>query len=254
MKMKSRKPDYDLDAPGLVRGFLLGGPALVATGWLLARWGSTRNHSFPAGVSISLGTAMFWTGIGLFLESFLLMESSYYGKFRARDLLLDGLRLRGDEKVLDVGCGHGLLLISAAKRLPRGRAFGIDLWSQVDQGNNSKEATLANAALEGVADRVEVHTGDMRKLPFPDASFDVAIANLAIHNVPSREGRRQAISEIVRVLKPGGRVALMDFKKVGDYVSDLRAFGLPGARASGPVFWIFPPVRIARAQKPAKSA
>jgi len=195
---------------------------------------------------------MFWTGIGLFLESFLLMASSYYGKFRARNLLLDELQLAGNEALLDVGCGHGLLLIGAAKRLPHGRVVGIDLWSQVDQGNNSREATLRNAALEGVPDRVEVQTGDMRKMPFADATFDTIVANLAIHNVPSREGRRQAISEIVRVLKPGGRVALMDFKKVGDYVSDLQAFGMSGARASGPIFWIFPPVRIARAQKPTK--
>jgi ubiquinone/menaquinone biosynthesis C-methylase UbiE len=133
------------------------------------------------------------------------MASSYYGKFHARDRLLDGLGLAGDETLLDVGCGHGLLLIGAAKRLPRGRAVGIDLWSQVDQGNNSKEATLGNAELEGVADRVEIHTGDMRQMPFADATFDAVVANLAIHNVPSREGRRQAISEIVRVLTPGGR-------------------------------------------------
>ncbi len=246
----SQKPDYGLDAPGLVRGFLLGGPVLIVAGWLLARWGFTRDHSFPAAVPISLGFAMFWTGICFFLESFLLMASSYYGKFHARDRLLDGLQLAGDETLLDVGCGHGLLLIGAAKRLPRGRAVGIDLWSQVDQGNNSKEATLGNAELEGVADRVEVHTGDMRQMPFADATFDAVVANLAIHNIPSREGRRQAISEIVRVLTPGGRVALMDFKKTGDYASDLRALGLTNARAGGPIFWIFPPVRIARGQKP----
>ena len=186
----SQKPDYGLDAPGLVRGFLLGGPVLIVAGWLLARWGFTRDHSLPAAVPISLGLAMFWTGICFFLESFLLIASSYYGKFHARDRLLDGLQLAGDETLLDVGCGHGLLLIGAAKRLPRGRAVGIDLWSQVDQGNNSKEATLRNAELEGVADRVEVHTGDMRQMPFADATFDAVVANLAIHNVPSREGRR----------------------------------------------------------------
>lgn len=248
----SQKPDYGLDAPGLVRGFLLGGPALIAAGWLLERWGFTHRHSLSGAVPISLGIAMFWTGISLFLESFLLMASSYYGKFRARDLLLDGLSLTGEETLLDVGCGHGLLLIGAAKRLPRGRALGIDLWSQVDQGNNSKEATLRNAAIEGVADRVKVETGDMRQMPFADATFDAIVASLAIHNVPSREGRRQAISEIVRVLKPGGRVALMDLQKTKEYVSNLHALGLSDARSEGPIFWIFPPVRIVHAQKPGK--
>jgi hypothetical protein len=93
----SQKPDYGLDAPGLVRGFLLGGPVLIVAGWLLARWGFTRDHSFPSAVPISLGFAMFWTGICFFLGSFLLMASSYYGKFHARDRLFDGLQPAGDE-------------------------------------------------------------------------------------------------------------------------------------------------------------
>ena len=239
-----KKPDYGLDAPGLVRGFFFGGPALFAAGYFLIPWSKAYFPPF-----IGFGYGAFYSGIVFFLESFLLMGSSYYGKFRARDRLLDSLHLRGDETVLDVGCGHGLLLIGAAKRLPRGRSIGIDLWSQVDQGNNSREATLENARLEGVADRVEVRDGDMRKLPFPDASVDAVIANLAIHNISSREGRREAIAEIVRVLKPGGQAALMDFKHVGQYAEDLKKDGIADARASGLVFWIFPPVRIASGRK-----
>jgi SAM-dependent methyltransferase len=240
-----KKPDYGLDAPGVVRGFLMGGPALFAAGYFLLDWAKLKNF----GLFIGFGHAMFYTGIVLFIESFLMMGSSYYGKFRARDKLLDSLHLRGDETVLDVGCGHGLLLIAAAKRLKRGRSIGIDLWSQVDQGNNSREATLENARLEGVAERVEVRDGDMRKLPFADASVDAVVANLAIHNISSREGRREAIAEIVRVLKPGGQAALMDFKHVGQYAEDLRRSGIADARASGPSFWIFPPVRVARGRK-----
>jgi arsenite methyltransferase len=198
---------------------------------------------------IGISYSMFYCGIVLFSESLLLMGSSYYGKFRARDRLLDSLHLRGDETVLDVGCGHGLLLIAAAKRVPRGRSIGIDLWSQVDQGNNSREATVQNATWEGVAERVEVRDGDMRKLPFADASVDAVVANLAIHNISSRDGRRQAISEIVRVLKIGGQVALMDFKHVGQYCEDLKKNGVRDASASRPIFWIFPPVRVARGHK-----
>ncbi len=244
--MPDQKPDYGLDAPGLVRGFFFGGPALIVAGHFLRAWGTSRGLAPAIGISYS----MLYTGIVLFIESFFLAASSYYGKFRARDSLLDRLNLRGDETVLDVGCGHGLLLIAAAKRLPRGRSIGIDLWSQVDQGNNSREATLRNAALEGVSERVELHDGDMRKLPLPDASVDAVIANLAIHNISSRDGRRQAISEIVRVLKPGGQVALMDFKKVGQYVDDLKKNGIADAHSSGLIFWIFPPVRIALGHKP----
>jgi ubiquinone/menaquinone biosynthesis C-methylase UbiE len=53
----------------------------------------------------------------------------------------------------------------------------------------------------------------------------------------------------VRVLKPGGQVALMDFKKVGQYADDLRTSGLSDVRVSGPSFWIFPPVRTATGTK-----
>lgn len=244
--MAEQKADYGLDAPGLVRGFLFGGPALIAAGYFSRVWGLAHGNDVLYGLSYS----MISTGVVLFVESLLLMSSSYYGKFRARDLLLDRLALRGDESVLDVGCGHGLLLIGAAKRLPRGRAFGIDLWSQVDQGDNSRAATLRNAEIEGVEAWVELHDGDMRKLPFADASMDAVVANSAIHNISSREGRREAVAEIVRVLKPGGQVALMDFKKVGQYVEDLRACGIADAHASGLIFWIFPPVRMALGRKP----
>ena len=85
----------------------------------------------------------------------------------------------------DVGAVRCLL--AAAKRLPRGRAIGVDLW-RADQTDNSQQATLANAALENVADRVEVHTADMTALPLADDSVDVIVSSLAIHNIPTRAG------------------------------------------------------------------
>ncbi|EUA52195.1 methyltransferase domain protein [Mycobacterium xenopi 4042] len=102
------------------------------------------------------------------------------------DEILDGLRLRGDETLLDLGCGRGAVLLAAAKRLPRGRAVGIDLW-RADQTDNSPTATMTNARLEDVADRVEVRTADMTALPFDDESFDVVVSSLAIHNIPTRK-------------------------------------------------------------------
>ena len=243
--MAKDSPNYGLDAPGLVGGFFLGGPLLVVLGILLAAW--AKRHSVPVLNTLSGMTA--GTGIILFVEAILMVASSYFGKFRARDRLLRSLCLRGCETILDVGCGHGLLLIGAAKLLPRGSAVGIDIWSGKDQSSNSREATLRNAMQEGVAERVEVHDGDMRRMPFPDASFDAVIANLAIHNISSRQGRREAIQEFVRTLKPGGQVALMDFQKVGEYATDLRAAGMEDVHVSGFNFWIFPPVRTARGRK-----
>jgi ubiquinone/menaquinone biosynthesis C-methylase UbiE len=76
--------------------------------------------------------------------------------------------------------------------------YGIDAPGVIralarDQSANSRAATLANAQLEGVADRVEVLDGDMRTLPFADASFDCAVACLAIHNVAGAEDPRGSL-------------------------------------------------------------
>jgi hypothetical protein len=55
---------------------------------------------------------------------------------------------------------------------------------------------------------------------------------------------------VVRVPKPGGQVALTDFKHVGQYIDNLKSFGIADAHASGLIFWVFPPVRIALGRKP----
>src|SRR5271166_3550430 len=94
------------------------------------------------------------------------LYTSRRGKFLAWAELLDQLNLRGDERILDLGCGRGAVLLLAAQHLTTGRAVGVDLWRRVDQSGNSAEATQRNAAAEGVANRVELHTGDMTALPF----------------------------------------------------------------------------------------
>jgi len=243
--MSKPKPDYGLDAPAVCRNLFNGGLAALGIGVFMALWGE-RNHS---GAVSGIGSFIFNAGIGCLIGAALMFASSRFGKLRARDRILDRLNLSGDETVLDVGCGHGLLLIGAAKRLPQGRSVGIDLWSQVDQGNNSREATLRNAVLEGVTERVEVRDGDMRKLPFADATFDAAVAHFAIHNIPSHEGRREAIREIVRVLKANGQVALSDMKSVGLYADELRKSTMSGVKISWPSFWTWPPARTVTARK-----
>jgi len=241
------RADYGLDAPGLVKFFMYAGTILGAGGIFLEGGAlMIGHHSFLIHV---IGNTMTATGCVFILEMWGMMFSSHYGKLRARDRLIDGLELKGDEQVLDVGCGRGLLLIGAAKRLKSGKAVGLDLWSQTDLGDNRKSATMENAAIEAVTERVEVADGDMRKMPFADGTFDAVVASNSIHNIYDREGRREAIGEIVRVLKPGGRVGLLDIRHTAQYAEDLRAMGMKGVERSGLVFWIFPPVRVVRGKK-----
>jgi len=163
--------------------------------------------------------------------------------------MLNMVNWRGDERVLDVGTGAGLLLIGAAKRLTNGRPTGIDLWSQVDLSANEKQRTLRNAELEGVKDRVEVLDGDATAMTFPDNTFDVIVSLACIHNIPTREGRDKACQQIARVLKPGGAAIISDFKNTGRYKSEFKKAGLKLSSEGGYSWTTFPPMRIIKVTK-----
>src|SRR5262245_5235440 len=131
-----------------------------------------------------------------------------HGKFVVWNRILDGLQVRSDERVLDMGCGRGAVLIAVAKRLTSGHATGIDLWSTRDQSGNASDVTRRNASIEGVSDRIAIETGDMRSLPFADGSFDLVVSSLAIHNIRTNSDRAKAVSVAWRVLKRGGRLVV----------------------------------------------
>jgi arsenite methyltransferase len=243
-----RRANYGVDVPEMIRDNLLVGSLLTLLGLVLRR-GAQKIESSVTPLIPWLGSLTAGVGALMVLEGLAIVWSSKVAKPWWANHLLNQLHLQGHERVLDVGCGRGLLLIGAARRLPHGRAVGIDLWSQADQSQNSREATLLNTQVEEVSQRVEIHEGDMRTLPFPDASFDVVVASLAIHNIESQEGRHQAIQEILRVLKPGGRVALMDIFHVKQMASQARACGLQQVQISLPFPFHYPPLRTMTGNK-----
>ncbi len=230
--MGGRRARYGIDAPGVVLTFALLGIA----GFGLAKLARPlRGFAIPGAVFAAEAVLMVW--------------SSRFGKRRVVRRMLDGLALPPDARVLDVGCGRGLVMIEAANRVPAGRSVGVDLWRRSDQSGNNRRVTLENAAREGVAERVKVHDGDARRLPFDDGCFDAVVSSLVVHNIPDRAGRADAIREMARMLRPGGRLAVLDFRHTADYAETLRAAGLAQVRRSGLRFGVFPPVRIVTASK-----
>ena len=168
----------------------------------------------------------------MLLSAALMFLYAKFGKFRHRDRMLDMIGWKGEETVLDVGTGRGLLLIGAAKRLDSGRAVGIDIWNEQDLSGNNIENALKNAEIEGVRSRIEIRNEDARKMSFPDASFDVVLSNLCLHNIPDAEGRRQACKEIARVMRPSAVALISDFKSTKLYKSEFEAIGLSVKRSA----------------------
>lgn len=182
------------------------------------------------------------------------LHTTRRGKFLVWAEILHSLPLGGGERVLDVGCGLGAVLTMIAEHVPRGRVVGIDLWT-ADQSGNCIDAAQRNLTAEGVQERCEVVTGDMRSLPFPDGSFDLIVSSLAIHNVHTLTERIQALDEIARVLVPGGRVAIADLAWTGAYARRLEALGFLNVRRRrlGWRFWWgpgYPATTLVTATKP----
>jgi SAM-dependent methyltransferase len=156
-----------------------------------------------------------------------------HGKFIEWERILDHIRLRGNETVLDMGCGRGAVLTAVARRLSTGNVTGVDIWSKKDQSGNAQDVTLRNAALERVSGRVRIETADMRSLPFADATFDLVVSSLAIHNIRRNAGRRKAIAEAYRVLKPGGRLVIADIRATWIYADALSTLGASDVQRRG---------------------
>lgn len=241
MSGEAAKADYGVDAPGVIRNLFLAGVATLAMYRLLP---SVKIGS----VTLLLSPMFRNTAIGCIAGGMLMLVYSKFMKFRHRDKMLEMVNWRGDERVLDVGTGAGLLLIGAAKKLGTGKATGVDLWSMTDLSGNARERTLRNAEIEGVKEKVEVLDGDAAAMKFADGTFDVVMSNLVIHNIPSREGRKKACREIARVLKPGGVAVISDFVKTREYQAELVKAGLE-ISWSGWSWGTFPPLRVIEARK-----
>jgi ubiquinone/menaquinone biosynthesis C-methylase UbiE len=120
----------------------------------------------------------------------------------ARDAYLGLLDIAAGERVLDVGCGSGVVTREVARRVGSGgRVVGVD----PSQALLAVARRLAREA--GVGEHVEFHEGGVHRLPFPDGAFDVVVCVTVLSHVPAADA---AIPELVRVLRPRGRLGVFD--------------------------------------------
>lgn len=171
--------------------------------------------------------------------------SSRVGKFLMRDRVFGLLDLKGNEQILDVGCGRGLLTIEAAKRLSSGMVTGIDHWQGTAEYKYTSTMVWENARIEGVSDKIKIVDGDATALPFSDNQFDIVTTSLMMHHVHDTD---QALNEMVRVLKSNGILLIADIA-AGRMITSLEGMGmtLTSFKQATRLFYI--PVKILAAKK-----
>ena len=151
--------------------------------------------SRPAGHGITIGTPSFYD-----LSVRLLFAGR---RRRAYRTLLAAAQVQPGHRVLDVGSGPGYFARILAEAVgPEGSVVGIDAAPEMSEYANRKAAHLSNCRFQ---------PGTAESLAFPDAAFDVVVSSLVLHHLPE-EARLQAVREMKRVLRPGGRVLLAEFR------------------------------------------
>lgn len=226
--------NYGIDAPGVVRNFFAIGTVLLIAG-LAARALLASERIAPTTWTRILAVNGTITGAICLVMGCWMLASSKWLKQQVARALLDARAWRGDESVLDIGCGRGLVAVAAARRVPHGKVTGVDIWQERDLGGNDPAAIRANAEAAGVADRLAVDTGDARALPYRDAAFDVVASMTALHNIPDKAGRRAALAEAWRVTRPGGQILIFDIRHARAYAAQLRAAGAVDVALKGPI-------------------
>jgi ubiquinone/menaquinone biosynthesis C-methylase UbiE len=131
------------------------------------------------------------------------------GKERAfREKVVALANLRGGEAILDIGCGTGSQAIAACRCIgSSGSVTALDASAEMLERARSKarKASMDISFVQGAAER----------LPFRDDQFDIVLSTVMLHHLP-RKIRKESLAEIRRVLKPGGRVVIVDFEGTAD--------------------------------------
>jgi ubiquinone/menaquinone biosynthesis C-methylase UbiE len=150
------------------------------------------------------------------LIAFIMARETWSENMRA----MEALGIGQADLVLDAGCGHGRSLMEIAARAPRGRSVGIDPSELMVEIAAKRNRTLIEAG------RIDVVLSSVESLPFPDDKFDKV---LCVHVLYFWKNLDMSLREIGRVLKPGGRLALLfrtnaDLKAIASFPKEIYTF------------------------------
>jgi ubiquinone/menaquinone biosynthesis C-methylase UbiE len=124
-------------------------------------------------------------------------------------LIINSLGQQSPENALDIGTGNGVLSLKLAQKYPAAQVVGMDYWGK--NWEYSQAICEANALTLGISDRVRFVKGDAASLKFNDAAFAAVVSNLTFHEVKSAPQKREVVREALRVLRPGGKFAFVDY-------------------------------------------
>lgn len=173
-------------------------------------------------------------GLGCVMGGACYLRTSLIGKDRIWSKVVMQLKLSPTTRALDVGCGHGLVLVKLALALPAGgHVTGIDGW-RPGLNNQALAGITTRLVDNGVSDQATAQAADMRALPFADGQFNLVVSSLAIHNVRSKVERLQSLQEIARVLEPAGELIIADLTfSCQEYREALIHLGFTDIRVTG---------------------
>ena len=123
-------------------------------------------------------------------------------------LLTNKIDKNANGKLLDIGCGSGILSVELAIKCPGLNIQGIDYWGSM--WGYSKEKCENLAKKYNVANRIRFERASASSLPFDDETFDIVISNMVFHEVADAKDKREVIKEALRVLKKDGQFVFQD--------------------------------------------
>ena len=248
------KTGFGIDEPRSIIELAAAGILAITIGFVLSYYFSQPDSvtGIPRNADLARIGLLVGPGVGFLVLAVAaaLFWSSQQGKVTEMGNLISDIPWGGNELVLDVGCGRGLGMVLAGRRLVGGYAVGVDLWQKSHLSGNSPLSIWANAEREGVTTKMAPVKSEPGTLPFVDASFDVVLSALSLHRLIKRKDRAGAFSELLRVLRDGGRVGILDAGNGSEYAKVLRQIGMSDISVHRLRFSSFPPFHVVIGRKP----